>query len=147
MFHAGEIFNQSPTECRIEGTRRWLPGESGETAREQVRAILAEVARETRTRVECDFSTPGDAFELDPEGPLAHAFQRAHQAAVGYQLPTGLKPFLDDGNNFYSLAGIPAVTHGPDAKGAHTLEERVAISELVRVAKVYALTAIAFCAP
>jgi acetylornithine deacetylase/succinyl-diaminopimelate desuccinylase-like protein len=65
---------------------------------------------------------------------------------VGYELPVGLKPFLDDGNNFYSLAGIPAITHGPDAKGAHTLEERVPISELVRAAKVYALTAIAFCA-
>ena len=147
MFHAGEIFNQSPTECRIEGTRRWLPGESGEAAREQLRAILAEVARETGTEIDCEVSTPGDAFELDPEGPLARAFQHAHRATVGYELPTGLKPFLDDGNNFYSLAGIPAVTHGPDAKGAHTLEERVPISELVRVAKVYALTAIAFCTP
>jgi succinyl-diaminopimelate desuccinylase len=145
-FQAGEIFNQSPTECRIEGTRRWLPGESGEAAREQLRALLTEVARETGTRIDCEFSTPGEAFELDPEGPLARAFQRAHRALVGQELPTGLKPFLDDGNNFSSLAGAPAVTHGPDAKGAHTLAERVPISELVRVAKVYALTAIAFCA-
>ena len=145
-FQAGEIFNQSPTECRIEGTRRWLPGESGEAAREQVRVLLAEVARETRTQVECEFSTPGDAFELDPEGPLARAFQRAHLAAAGRNLPVGVKPFLDDGNNFASLAGIPAVTHGPNATGAHTLDERVPISELVRVAKVYALTAVAFCA-
>lgn len=145
-FQAGEIFNQSPTECRLEGTRRWLPGESGDAAREQVRALLAEVARETQTRIECEFSTPGDAFELDPEGPLARAFQRAHLAAVGRELPVGLKPFLDDGNNFTSLAGIPAVTHGPNATGAHTMEERVPISELVRVAKVYALTAIVFCA-
>jgi acetylornithine deacetylase/succinyl-diaminopimelate desuccinylase-like protein len=146
MFHAGEIFNQSPTECCLEGTRRWLPGESGEAAREDLRAMLAEVARETGTQIDCEIWTPGDAFELDPKGPLAQAFQRAHQVTVGYELPVGLKPFLDDGNNFYSLAGIPAITHGPDAKGAHTLEERVPISELVRAAKVYALTAIAFCA-
>src|SRR5205814_6953020 len=24
--HAGEIFNQAPQVCRLEGTRRWLPG-------------------------------------------------------------------------------------------------------------------------
>jgi acetylornithine deacetylase/succinyl-diaminopimelate desuccinylase-like protein len=145
-FQAGEIFNQSPTECWIEGTRRWLPGESGEAAREQFRGVLAELARETETHVECEFSTPGDAFELDPEGVLARAFQSAHLGVVGHELPAGLKPFLDDGNNFASLAGIPAVTHGPDATGAHTVDERVPISELVRVAKVYALTAVAFCA-
>jgi acetylornithine deacetylase/succinyl-diaminopimelate desuccinylase-like protein len=145
-FQAGEIFNQSPTECWIEGTRRWLPGESGEAAREQFRVVLAEVAQDTQTHVECEFSTPGDAFELDPEAPLARAFQTAHLAAVGRELPVGLKPFLDDGNNFARLAGIPAVTHGPDATGAHTVEERVPIPELVRVANVYALTAIVFCA-
>ena len=25
--HSGEIFNQYPQECALEGTRRWLPGE------------------------------------------------------------------------------------------------------------------------
>ena len=40
---------------------------------------------------------------------------------------------------------IPTITHGPDAKGAHTLQEEVAIDELKRVALVYALTAVLFC--
>src|SRR5262245_3738866 len=26
QIHAGEIYNGSPRECRLEGTRRWLPG-------------------------------------------------------------------------------------------------------------------------
>ena len=64
---------------------------------------------------------------------------------MGEELPAGCKPFVDDGNTFYALAGIPAITHGPDAKGAHTVEEEVPVAELVRVAQVYALTAIAFC--
>jgi len=57
----------------------------------------------------------------------------------------GAKIFVDDGSTYISTGGIPALTHGPDAKGAHTLNEAVPVAELVRVAQVYALTAIAFC--
>ena len=64
---------------------------------------------------------------------------------VGAPLPPGGKPFVDDGNTYAPRAGIPALTHGPDAKGAHTTNEEVPVSELVRVAKVYALTAIGYC--
>ena len=57
----------------------------------------------------------------------------------------GSKPLIDDGHNFVALAGIPALTHGPAATGAHTLQERVSVQELIRVAQVYALTAVAYC--
>jgi acetylornithine deacetylase/succinyl-diaminopimelate desuccinylase-like protein len=60
-------------------------------------------------------------------------------------LSFGGKPFVDDGNRYAAEAGIPALTHGPDAKGAHTTEEWVAVDELVRVATVYALTAVGYC--
>ena len=53
-------------------------------------------------------------------------------------------PFLDGGNLFSAIAGISPITHGPDAKGAQPVEEAVPVAELVRVAQVYALTAIAF---
>ena len=55
------------------------------------------------------------------------------------------KPFCDDANSFWSLAKIPAITHGPSAGGAHTLEEWVSIDDLVRVAQVYVLTALGYC--
>ena len=53
--------------------------------------------------------------------------------------------FVGDGNTFAAIAGIPAITHGPNAVGAHTIDEKVPIRELERVALVYALTAIRFC--
>ena len=37
------------------------------------------------------------------------------------------------------------LTHGPAAHGAHTTQERVSVDELLRVARVYALTALGFC--
>ena len=52
---------------------------------------------------------------------------------------------MDDGNAFCNRAGIPALTHGPLAHGAHTVSETVTLDELVRVARVYALTAAAYC--
>jgi acetylornithine deacetylase/succinyl-diaminopimelate desuccinylase-like protein len=144
-FAAGEIFNQSPTECRIEGTRRWLAHEPVSAVADEYRRILREVATNTGTRIDSEFIARRDAFEIDPATPIVAAFQESYRAVTGKTLPIGAKPFVDDGNAFVARRGIPAITHGPDARGAHTIHERVAVAELVRVAQVYALTALAFC--
>ncbi len=36
-------------------------------------------------------------------------------------MPTGPKPFVDDGNSFSAIAGVPAITHGPRGGTAHRL--------------------------
>ena len=142
---AGEIYNQSPIECNVAGTRRWLPGTALENAETQFRRILLDVAQQHSVRIEGGFHVARDAYQINPDDPFVTAFQLAHCAGTGEELPIGAKPFVDDGHEFVNRAGIPAITHGPDAKGAHTLNEEVAVSELVRVALVYALTAVAFC--
>lgn len=147
--HSGEIFNQAPVEFRLSGTRRWLTGTSIPSLRQEYDAILSEVASRSGVHAKGEFLVARDAFELNPQeattAALMSAFQGAHQAATGRELPTGAKPFVDDGNTFVSRGRIPAITHGPDAKGAHTLHEEVPVAELVRVAQVYALTAVSFC--
>ena len=46
------------------------------------------------------------------------AFQGAYAATSGGRpLKVGAKPFCDDGNSFWALARVPAVTHGPRAAG------------------------------
>ena len=107
--------------------------------------LLADVADASGTRIRlADWNMPGDAFAVDQNSPLVGAFQAAHEQVTGAPLPLGGKPFIDDGNVFMA-AGIEALTHGPCATGAHTTDEQVPVAELVRVAKVYALTAQAFC--
>ena len=86
-----------------------------------------------------------DAFRLDLTDPLTTTFQRAYAAVSGSPLPVGPKPFVDDGNSFYGLRGLPAITHGPRAGGQHTVQEWVEIDDLVRVAHLYALTAAVYC--
>ncbi|MEX1019104.1 MAG: M20/M25/M40 family metallo-hydrolase [Litorilinea sp.] len=144
-FQAGEIFNQSPTLCKIKGTRRWVTPGQTEAVLAELQVIFDEVAAHTNTRMEVNFDVTGDAFRLDQSSSFVTAFQDAYRAVAGVPLVAGTKPFVDDGNIFAGTAGIPAITHGPNAFGAHTLEERVAVSELTRVAQVYALTALGFC--
>jgi acetylornithine deacetylase/succinyl-diaminopimelate desuccinylase-like protein len=147
QIHSGEIFNQYPQECRLEGTRRWLPGTKRQDVEQHLQSVVDEVARQTGTTITAELCLMRDAFLLDQHDPLVGAFQQAHETISGKTLPVGAKPFCDDGNSFWSLAKIPAITHGPLAGGAHTLEEWVSIDDLVRVAQVYALTAVAYCCP
>ena len=147
-FQSGEIFNQAPTECRLSGTRRWVTPGDGEAAYAQLRQLLAEVAEATGTKIDVAIQLSGEAFHLEEEDPLVAAFHGGYGSADGGgRLEPGAKLFVDDGNAFYTMKQTPVVTHGPAATGAHTLDERVPIDELVRVAQVYALTAIDYCNP
>jgi acetylornithine deacetylase/succinyl-diaminopimelate desuccinylase-like protein len=145
QIHSGEIYNQYPQECFVEGTRRWLPGTKQGDVERQLRAVFEETAAVTGTAIASGFNLMRDAFLLNLNDPVVGAFQHAHEAVTGQPLPTGAKPFCDDGNSFCALANVPAITHGPQAGGAHTLNEWVSIDDLVRVAMVYALTAIEYC--
>lgn len=145
---AGEIFNQYPQQCLIEGTRRWLPSSQAAEVEREFRALADQVAAETGAAVEVSFQTIRGAFQMDSQIPFVQIFQEAYQAtAPGRKpLPYGPKKFIDDGNSFWAIADIPAITHGPNAHGAHTLDEWVSIADLERVALLYALTAVRFCA-
>ncbi len=143
--HSGEIYNQYPQECWLQGTRRWLPGTTRADVEQELRTLLQYAARDTGTTIDCEFTFIRDAFSLSQQDPLVAAFQDAFQAVSGQPLPIGPKPFVDDGNSFYGLKRIPAITHGPRAGGQHTVNEWVSIEDLMRVATVYALTALAYC--
>ncbi len=146
QMHGGEIFNQYPQECWLEGTRRWLPGTAPAEVEREFRTLLADLQRDTRTTVDLTWTFIRDAFRLEPDDPLVRTFQQAYTAISGQPLALGPKPFVDDGNSFYGLKNIPAITHGPRAGGQHTVNEWVDIDDLVRVAHLYALTACLYCA-
>lgn len=143
--HSGEIYNQYPQVCRLEGTRRWLPGTDRRDVEREFRALLATVARNSRTPIDCEWVFTRDAFYLDQNDRLVDAFQSSYEAIEGARLPLGPKPFVDDGNSFWALAKVPAITHGPRAGGQHTLHEWVSIDDLMRVALQYAATAALYC--
>ena len=104
------------------------------------------VARDTGTTARVDYLVIRDAFRLDEKDAVVSAFQSAFRELSGEPLVTGPKPFIDDGNSFYGLRQVPAITHGPRAGGQHTLKEWMSIDDMLRVVRLYALTAIAYCA-
>jgi acetylornithine deacetylase/succinyl-diaminopimelate desuccinylase-like protein len=145
QIHSGEIYNQYPQECWLEGTRRWLPGTDRSVVERDFRELLDGVARKTGTSVTVEYRNIRDAFHLDLNDPLLTAFQLAHAAVHGSALATGPKPFVDDGNSFYGLKRIPSITHGAHGGGAHTVNEWASIDSLEAVALTYALTAVLYC--
>ncbi|MBX3015266.1 MAG: M20/M25/M40 family metallo-hydrolase [Caldilineaceae bacterium] len=142
---AGEIYNQSPTLCVVNGTRRWVTPGQAQVVEAKFAQLLQAIAAESGTQITLDYQVQGEAWQLDTAQPIVTAFQAAYTGITGAPLSLGAKPFVDDGSSYITTGGIPALTHGPDAKGAHTLSEAVPVAELVRVAQVYALTAIGFC--
>jgi acetylornithine deacetylase/succinyl-diaminopimelate desuccinylase-like protein len=109
------------------------------------RDLLSELSRGTGVPVSAEFRFIRDAFHLPEDDPLTRAFQQAYTAVSGAPLRAGPKPFVDDGNSFYGMRRVPAITHGPRAGGQHTAHEWVEGDDLVRVAGLYALTAVLYC--
>lgn len=143
--HSGEIFNQYPQIAWLEGTRRWLPGTKQADVEVELRALVAGVATETGTTIDLVITPIRDAFHLNQAHPFVGHFLDAYREVAGSDLPIGPKPFVDDGNSFWALRDIPAITHGPRAGGQHTVNEWVSIDDLERVARTYVLTALKFC--
>jgi succinyl-diaminopimelate desuccinylase len=143
---SGEIYNQFPQTCDLEGTRRWLPGERCDEVETEFRAVVADSCQATGASADIEFRQVRDAFALDTGHTIVSDFQESMRDVTGSTLKLGVKPFVDDGNCVWGLAKRPAITHGPRAGGQHTIEEWVEIDDLSRVALVYACTAIRFCA-
>ncbi|MBY0232163.1 MAG: peptidase dimerization domain-containing protein [Gemmataceae bacterium] len=141
QMHAGEIYNQYPQECLVEGTRRWLPGVDRKAVEAEFRAVLAEIPVPSS----CEFRFIRDPFRLDPADALVSIFQQARRAMGDAPLPLAAKPFVDDGNSFFGLGPIPAITHGPRSGGQHTTSEWADLDDMARVAVLYAATAAAYC--
>src|SRR5262249_30753477 len=145
LIQSGEMYNQFPTKCVLEGTRRWLPGTTSDEAEHEFREIITEACRATGATADVEFRQVRDAFALDTEHAVVTDFQASLHDLTGATLKFGVKPFVDDGNSFWGLRKTPAITHGPRAGGQHTVHEWVEIDDLTRVAIVYAMTAIRFC--
>jgi acetylornithine deacetylase len=86
---------------------------------------------------------PGSRAEL-PVG-FADALSAAF-GVCGLEFRTGGVPLAADTYVFNLYAGTPAVTLGPRGGNAHAADEYVELDDVVELMKVFALTALAWCA-
>src|SRR5262249_18920664 len=98
QIHSGEIFNQYPQECCLEGPRRWLPETDAAIVEAEFRELLSAFARDWHLETHLDYLLIRNAFRLQMEHPIVHTFRQCYAKDCGRELPLGPKPFVDDGN-------------------------------------------------
>ena len=110
--------------------RRTGAGESGETARDEVLAILRQLKAEDpefEATAALAFSRP--PYELPPAHPLSQTLQSAAASAGCVSRPVGMSFWTDAA--VLAGAGVPSVLFGPGGAGLHSVEEYVNVNDVV----------------
>ena len=99
------------------------------------------------TMIDCDWFFIRDAFSARCRPTrLSSTFRTALRGGLG---PASCRSAPSRSSTTATASGrsknVPAITHGPRAGGQHTVNEWVEIDDLVRVALLYAATAVAYC--
>jgi succinyl-diaminopimelate desuccinylase len=134
----GSGLNVIAESCTLGVDRRVLPGATVEDTVAELRAAI-DAAGIDGLRYDLEVDVFGEASELDPGHPWACAVGRAVRAVTGSEPATIGMTFTTDARFVRNQAGIPAVVCGPgEVAQAHTIDEFVAVDQLVDAAAVYA---------
>jgi acetylornithine deacetylase/succinyl-diaminopimelate desuccinylase-like protein len=145
IVEAGDYPNRLPVRLRVTGTRRWAPGGTAEAVRAELAALGEAVAAEAGLRCELELEGVREPFETPATHPLVQSLLRAGQAVGGRPPDLIGMGLVGDANLYANEAGVPTAYYGPAHETAHSDAERVAVSQLVHIARVYALTALDYC--
>ncbi len=144
ILHGGDFFNRWTNACRVVGTRRYGPDTAFADVEAELREMVRRVEAETGCSVELALTRVRDGFRVAETEPIVVALREAYRAVAGRELPLVGSRMVGDAPIFIQEGGVPAVYHGPGGTGAHADLESVPIAELVRAAKVYVRTALAY---
>jgi len=145
LIQGGEEWSSYPAECRIKLERRTVPGETGETAAAELRAILGEIAAsDPAFQAELTAGLERPPFETSEDASIVVALQKAATARLGRAPAWRGEPFWTD-CAILAGAGIPCVMFGADGGGAHAAEEWVEEGSVESLAEILFATAQDFC--
>ena len=129
-----------PDRCRVEINRLIVPGESVETAVEDMRRLIGELG--LRAEVEVRTKPPYyEPFEMSPEEPIVKVFSEAYEEVRGVKPRFHYSLSITDANVFAGEAGIPTLHLGPGGGGAHQPNEFVRLEDLKPTSMIHALIA------
>ena len=130
--------NIVPDRCAIELDWRILPGETWDSARKELEAVLAP-ARAEDPELHVEIEEPYQSFaglETRLDAPIVRLAREAVRRIDGEHPVRGVA-YGTDGAEL-SPAGIPCVVLGPgDIAQAHTSTEYVEIQQVVKAAAIY----------
>jgi acetylornithine deacetylase len=126
----GRELSSYPDRCNLQMERRTIAGESGETAREEVLAILRDLKEEDpefEAAASLVFARP--PYEVAPGHALPRALQTAATGAGCVSRPVGMSFWTDAA--VLAAAGVPSVLFGPGGAGLHSIEEYVNVADVI----------------
>jgi acetylornithine deacetylase/succinyl-diaminopimelate desuccinylase-like protein len=138
---AGVSNNMVPDGCEILVDRRLVPGESEESALQEIDDALDGLRRShpsLRVRIARTIETTGGPASTDEDEPIVQLASHAVRHVTGRTPSVGGLGVACDMVHLVS-AGIPTVILGPgDIALAHTPRERVPLREVYDAAQIYA---------
>ncbi|MDO8586404.1 MAG: ArgE/DapE family deacylase [Armatimonadota bacterium] len=134
-------------DCVIEGGVAFLPNKRLSQIRDELRAAIEQgISGWARENYSLDFARlHNDAFATPTDHPVVEALCRAADQVRGPDPPTGFIASCD-ARLFYHRAGIPTVVFGAgDLAHAHSAEEQVHISDIIKAAQALTLFVMEWC--
>lgn len=140
-FVSGDYNNRFATSALLSGTRRHHADASLADVENELRQIAAEIAEETGSVITPRIHGLIEAYDIDPEEPVAVALRRAVEEVLGEPMIDVKSRASGNAGDFVVRAGVPAVYYGCDYSTAHSDHEVASVAELARLVKIYALMA------
>ncbi len=144
MIAGGTGISTYAAECRLQVERRTIPGETEDSARAEMEAILERLSVEDDFHARMTTLLWRDAYEADPDSRVVPVVREAATHVMGGTPRTAGETYWMDAA-FLQSAGADTVVFGPAGGGAHADVEWVEIDSVVLVAQVLAEAAFQYC--
>lgn len=155
VINGGTQYNNVADACSLFLDRRMAPGETQASVLAEINEILAALAQEDpKFKAQAEISRPDWHWEpirqrgLNPAytpatSPVVQAVQTAYRSLVGQDASLSYTHGYMDMDFVANGLSIPTINFGPgETKYAHTIDERLGISDLLTATRVYILSAL-----
>jgi acetylornithine deacetylase/succinyl-diaminopimelate desuccinylase-like protein len=132
-----------PDRCEVVITRLLVPGETRESAIEDMEELIDTL--DLGSSVVIETPPPGyDAYALDEDAGIMAPFKEAYRNVIGKPPFFAGHHGVVDANVFTAKGGIPTVVFGPKGANHHMAGEYVVIDTLEPTSRVYAECALRY---
>ncbi len=145
MIQGGTGLSTYAALCSLKIERRTVPGETAESALEQIQEIISRLsAQDSSFSGDAGIFFSRDPFEVSREAPIVGVVARAAENVLG-RIPdyVGDTPWMDAA--LLAAEGIETVILGPIGKGEHSTEEWVDLQSVEDLAAILALAIEDYC--
>jgi acetylornithine deacetylase len=139
-------------ECTISLIQTVMPGESLASAKEELDAMVEQVAKETGVEAHVEYTTSrddpigGGPGEVAADDPSVAMLADSVEAVLGRPATLGGFPAWSEVPFLVNELGVPGVYFAPgDLSNCHTTEERLDVEELVTATRVMARFIVDYC--